>query len=68
MLSKRFATYTPPASKRTVMLTGDREEVAASVTKQLSLDEFHAQLLRAIRSSVLRRCSQQNRARASSPL
>ena len=31
--------------KRTVMLTGDREEVAASVTKQLSLDEFHAQLL-----------------------
>lgn len=31
--------------KRTVMLTGDREEVAASVAKQLSLDEFHAQLL-----------------------
>ena len=31
--------------KRTVMLTGDREEVAASVVKQLSLDEFHAQLL-----------------------
>lgn len=31
--------------KRTVMLTGDREEVAASVAKQLSLDEFHARLL-----------------------
>ena len=31
--------------KRTVMLTGDREEVAASVAEQLGLDEFHAQLL-----------------------
>ena len=31
--------------KRTVMLTGDREEVAASVAKQLRLDEFHAQLM-----------------------
>lgn len=31
--------------KRTVMLTGDREEVAAAVANQLGLDEFHAQLL-----------------------
>ena len=31
--------------KRTVMLTGDREEVTAAVAKQLGLDEFHAQLL-----------------------
>lgn len=31
--------------KRTVMLTGDREEVAATVANQLGVDEFHAQLL-----------------------
>lgn len=31
--------------KRTVMLTGDREEVAATVAEKLGLDEFHAQLI-----------------------
>ena len=31
--------------KRTVMLTVDREEVAAAVANQLGVDEFHAQLL-----------------------
>ena len=31
--------------RRCVMLTGDREEVAAAVAAQLSLDEYHAQLL-----------------------
>ena len=31
--------------RRTVMLTGDREEVAASVAAELGLDEYHAQLL-----------------------
>ena len=31
--------------KRTVMLTGDHEEVAAAVANQLGVDEFHAQLL-----------------------
>lgn len=31
--------------KRTVMLTGDREEVAATVAEKLGLDEFHAQLM-----------------------
>ena len=31
--------------KRCVMLTGDREEVAAAVAEKLGLDEYHAQLL-----------------------
>ncbi len=31
--------------KKTVMLTGDQESVAATVAKQLQLDECHAQLL-----------------------
>lgn len=31
--------------KKTVMLTGDREEVASHVAQQLGIDEFHAELL-----------------------
>ena len=31
--------------KRTVMLTGDRDEVASAVALELGIDEFHAQLL-----------------------
>ena len=31
--------------ERTVMLTGDRKEVATSVARQLDIDEYHAELL-----------------------
>ena len=31
--------------RKTVMLTGDREEVAARVAQQLQIDEYHAELL-----------------------
>ena len=31
--------------RRTIMLTGDSEAVAAAVAKQLSIDEYHAELL-----------------------
>ena len=31
--------------KKTVMLTGDREEVAARVAQQLQIDDYHAELL-----------------------
>ena len=31
--------------QKTVMLTGDREEVAAAVASQLGIDEYHAQLM-----------------------
>lgn len=31
--------------ERCIMLTGDREDVAAAVARQLGLDEYHAQLL-----------------------
>ncbi len=31
--------------KKTVMLTGDREETAAAVARELRLDEFHSELL-----------------------
>lgn len=40
---------------RCVMLTGDREEVAADVAKRLGLDEYHAQLLPADKVSQVER-------------
>lgn len=40
---------------RCVMLTGDREEVAASVAKELGLDEYHAELLPADKVSQVER-------------
>ena len=38
---------------KTVMLTGDREAVAAHVTQQLQLDEYHAELLPADKVTIL---------------
>ncbi|MBP5496089.1 MAG: cadmium-translocating P-type ATPase [Bacteroidales bacterium] len=39
--------------RRTVMLTGDRQEVAAEVTRKLGIDEFHAELLPADKVAYL---------------
>ena len=39
--------------RRTVMLTGDHEEVAAQVASELGLDEYHAELLPADKVEVL---------------
>jgi Cd2+/Zn2+-exporting ATPase len=52
---------------RTVMLTGDREEVGRHVAQQLSLDEYHAGLLPADKVSQVERLmdTSQNRERKS---
>ena len=39
--------------RRTVMLTGDRQEVASEVAQKLGIDEFHAELLPADKVSYL---------------
>ena len=39
--------------RRTVMLTGDREEVAADVASKLGLDEYHADLLPADKVGIV---------------
>jgi len=39
--------------RRTVMLTGDREEVAADVASKLGLDEYHADLLPADKVEIV---------------
>ena len=41
--------------RKTVMLTGDQESVAAAVAKQLHVDQFHAQLLPADKVSQVER-------------
>lgn len=42
---KTIADLHKAGVKKTIMLTGDRKEVAENVAKMLRIDEFHAQLL-----------------------
>ena len=54
--------------KRIVMLTGDREEVAAAVSDRLGIDEFHAQLMPGDKVSRVERLMARNdAANASGP-
>lgn len=54
--------------KRIVMLTGDREEVAAAVADRLGIDEFHAQLMPGDKVSRVERLMARNdAANASGP-
>ncbi|MCK6139326.1 heavy metal translocating P-type ATPase [Slackia exigua] len=54
--------------KRIVMLTGDREEVAAAVADRLGIDEFHAQLMPGDKvSRVERLMARDDAANASGP-
>lgn len=43
--AKTIADLHKAGVKKTIMLTGDRKEVAENVSKMLRIDEFHAQLL-----------------------
>lgn len=43
--AKTIADLHKAGVKKTIMLTGDRKEVAENVAKMLRIDEFHAQLL-----------------------
>lgn len=51
--------------KRTVMLTGDHEEVGAYVAQELGLDEYHAQLLPADKVGHVERLLQEKPAKTS---
>ena len=42
---------------RTVMLTGDRKQVADTVAKELGIDEVHSELLPADKVSASKSCS-----------
>ncbi len=44
--------------RRTVMLTGDREEIAARVAEELKIDEYRAALLPADKVKEIERCMQ----------
>ena len=63
VISDRIKADAAPALKalkavgirKTVMLTGDQESVAAAVAKQLHVDQFHAQLLPADKVSQVER-------------
>jgi Cd2+/Zn2+-exporting ATPase len=46
--------------ERTIMLTGDRQEVADHVAKQLNLDEYHAELLPADKVAYMEQLSTLN--------
>jgi len=46
--------------ERTIMLTGDRQEVADHVAQQLSLDEYHAELLPADKVAYMEQLSTLN--------
>lgn len=46
--------------ERTVMLTGDRQEVADHVAQQLNLDEYHAELLPADKVAYMEQLSTHN--------
>ena len=46
--------------KRSIMLTGDRDAVAAAVADRLALDEYHAGLLPAEKVSWIERIQQEN--------
>ena len=51
--AEAIAQLTSLGVARTVMLTGDREEVAAQVAKELQLSEYHAELLPADKVAIV---------------
>ena len=54
--------------ENTVMLTGDRREVADHVAQQLGIDEYHAELLPADKVSMIETISQKSIDRSDLPL
>ena len=54
--------------EKTVMLTGDRREVADRVAQQLGIDEYHAELLPADKVSMIETISQKPIDRSDRPL